>query len=469
MKKRNIVYSGLFLFSFLSFILLFFYINKIGIIPENYFSLFMGIELILLIVFYFLFKLKNKIINIISVLFLLIILFINIFGLYYVKNLDKFIDLKFTNEIINTTTFYVVTSKNNEIDNMNRITLDTNINYYLDKDSHKEARKLLGEYEYSKINNINLYLKENSISNTYLLIDKINYIMSFENDESLNKNDYKIIYEFDVKTSEKRNNEVKESYTILVLGKDFSMSRNDLNMLITINTRTNKMLITSIPRDYYIPTIGYKYNDSLLYMSLLGDDVVIKSLESFFGIEIDYKINIYTNNLVDIVDEIGGITYCSDISYRTTHALVLDTYDDRKGKKLYVKRGCQQLNGIETLTVARERLAFKSGDRQRQINCRKIMISILEKILSISSLTNYASILDSFSDFYSTNMNRNTLTILIRSVIKNGGYEVIEQSVDGEGAIGYIGQNSGRSDLMYPNMKTVNKASDKIKEILNEK
>ncbi|MBR1386379.1 MAG: LCP family protein [Bacilli bacterium] len=468
MKKRNIIYNIIFSISFLSFILLFFYVNKIGLIPEKYYSLFMGIELFILILIFLLFKIKNTIINIILVIFLFFLLFINSFGLYYVKNLDKFIDSMFTNEIINTTTFYVITSKKNDNNSISKVSLDTNINYYLDSNIHKEARKLLGEYEYSKIEDLYLYLNENNNADTYLLVDKINYIMAFENNRLLNKDDYYIIYEFDVKSSEKRNNEVKDSYNILVLGKDFSMSRNDLNMLITINTKTNKMLITSIPRDYYIPTSGYQYNDSLLYMSVLGDDVVIKSLEDFFGIKIDYKINIFTNNLVDIVDEIGGITYCSDSSYRTTHALVIGTYDDTKGKKLYVKKGCQNLNGIQTLTVARERLAFKSGDRQRQINCRKIMINILEKILSTSTLTNYTSILDSFSDFYSTNMNRNALTILIRSAIKNGGYDVVEQSVDGEGGIGPIAQNKGRSDLMYPNMKTVIKASNKINEILNE-
>ena len=188
------------------------------------------------------------------------------------------------------------------------------------------------------------------------------------------------------------------------MGKDFSRERNDLNMLITVNTITRKVLITSIPRDYYIPAVGYKYKDSLMVMGILGDDVVIKSIESYFGIEIDFKINVYTENLVDIVDKIGGIEFCSDISYRTTHALVQDTYNDNLGKKFYVKKGCQHLNGIQTLTVARERLAFKGengGDRVRQVNCRKIMISILKKILSTSTLTNYSSILDSFSGFYS--------------------------------------------------------------------
>ena len=240
-------------------------------------------------------------------------------------------------------------------------------------------------------------------------------------------------------------------------------------MIITVNTITRKVLITSIPRDYYIPTAGHKYKDSLMVMGILGDDVVIKSIENYFGIDIDYKVNVYTTNLVDIVDEIGGITYCSDMAYTTTHAQVIGTYNDRLGKKLYVKKGCQHLNGIQTLTVARERLAFKTGDRQRQINCRKIMISIAKKILSTGTLTNYTSILSSFNSFYKTNMNRETMTTLLKSIITYGDYEILEQSVDGAGGYAMLRQNTVKSDVLFPYEKTVKKASNEINRIINEK
>lgn len=468
-KKSKIVDLILLILMIISFIAIALSVEKIGMIPQKIIILFYTIEIVTILLGIFFTLCKKKVFFVINIIILILMTSINSIAFYYTHHLNKFFDNSFVNEIIETTTFYVVTSNSNEINNIDSVTLDKMINYFSISKYSDEAREKLGKYDYEETEDVNKFLLDNKDKDFYLLIDKVNYMTSFELDEKLKESDYKVIYEFDITKTEKRNNEVKDTYTILVMGKDFSNKRNDLNMLITINTITHKMLITSIPRDFYIPTVGYKYNDSLMVMGILGDDVVIDSLEAYFGIKIDYKINVYTENLVNIVDELKGIEYCSDSSYYTTHALVLGTYDDSTGEKFYVRKGCQKLNGIQTLTVARERLAFKSGDKQRQINCRKIMISILNKIASMSTLTNYTSILDSFSDFYKTDINKNTAISLAKSVINNGGYKIIEQSVDGTGGIGPLRQNTCVSDLMYPDESSVKTAADKINKLIEEK
>jgi LCP family protein required for cell wall assembly len=472
MDKKKIINYSVLLISFISFLVLTFFVNKLGIFPDKYVYLFYLVEIIIYITCIILSRFKKLACFIIGLILSIVFLIINLFGMYYVRHFDKFIDKGFTGDVITTFTFYLVTSKKNEVSDINEVTLDNEITYFSISKNNSIAREKLGNYEYHETDNINTFLLENKSNNFYLLVDKINYKTTFEFDNKLSEEDYKIIYEFDIETSEKRNTVVKDSYTILVMGKDFSEERNDLNMLITVNNITRKVLITSIPRDYYIPTVGYKYNDSLMVMGILGDDVVIKSLEAYFGIEIDFKISVYTQNLVGIVDEINGIEFCSDRSYTTTHAMVWGTYDDSLGKKLRVKKGCQHLNGIQTLTVARERLAFKGengGDRVRQVNCRKILISIIEKMLKTTTLTNYTEVLDLFSDFYKTDMNRDTVTTLIKNVIKYGDYEILEQSVNGKGGYGPLRQNTCVSDLLIPDVSTVKAASDKINQIVKEK
>ena len=56
--------------------------------------------------------------------------------------------------------------------------------------------------------------------------------------------------------------------------------------------------------------------------------------------------------------------------------------------KLYVEKGCKNYNGVEILTISRERLAYSGGDRQRQKNCQSILISIFNKVTSPSIITN---------------------------------------------------------------------------------
>ncbi|MCI6107489.1 MAG: hypothetical protein PUE33_03370 [bacterium] len=43
-------------------------------------------------------------------------------------------------------------------------------------------------------------------------------------------------------------------------------------------------------------------------------------------------------NYIKVVDEVGGITYCYDQAFTTTHALILNDYNDYGKKKLYVKK-----------------------------------------------------------------------------------------------------------------------------------
>ena len=176
----------------------------------------------------------------------------------------------------------------------------------------------------------------------------------------------------------------------------------------------------------------------------------------------------YTENLVDVVDKIGGVEFCSDRAFTTTYAQIMN-YNDKTGKKLRISKGCQTLNGIEALTVARERIAFNpSGDRQRQVNCRQLLINILKKIASTSTLSNYSEILDSLNGLYKTTMNRNTAVRLIRSVIDNNGYEIIEQNLSGEQYMKPLGNEGWVSYAIVAKDKDIENVSHKILEVLNE-
>ena len=48
------------------------------------------------------------------------------------------------------------------------------------------------------------------------------------------------------------------------------------------------------------------------------------------------KLNIITENIVEVVDKLGGIEFCSPQNFRTTHAKVIGTYDDTKGQPVYI-------------------------------------------------------------------------------------------------------------------------------------
>src|SRR5699024_4581684 len=99
--------------------------------------------------------------------------------------------------------------------------------------------------------------------------------------------------------------------------------------------------------------------------------------------------------------------------------------------KLYVKKGCQHLNGIEILTVARERNAFIGRDRVRQKNCQKIILAIFDKLKSTDSFKNYKEILDSLSNLYTTTIPKDVVTSIAKDTIDGAEWKFTTQSVDG--------------------------------------
>lgn len=437
-------------------ILLIISILTLNIIPNKYLLIIIIIESLLLLIGTILNINKNKILKITGIILLIITIITNSIGFHYINKTNNIINKLFPKEIKYTSVYYLITNKenNNTIEDLDE---NTNILYYEYSKEIDKAKEILGNYKYEKTNNI---IETLTNLNGYLLVDQANY-----NITDINKENLKIIYEFNVEWAEKRINQSNKSYNIYLGGRDFTESLMDFNMIITINTKTKTILLTSIPRDYYIYVPDYDKKDSLEFMGLLGEKTIMRSLENLFETEIDYYGSIYTNGLVEVVDKLGGIEFCSDKAFTTTHAQVQGTYNDRLGEKLYIKKGCQTLNGIETLTVARERQHVGS-DRKRQENCRQILKQIMNKTLSKVTLSNYEEYLESVSSLYQTNMDEKTMKTLIKSVI-NDKYQIIEQSVDGTDGNNYIRLGTVKSYVMYPDENTVNKAKEKIKEIKN--
>lgn len=445
-------------------------INKLGMLPNKYFIILSIVSYLFNILFIVLIKLNKRILNIFGYIFITIMMLGSIFGIVYLRSTNNFLDKSFNNASNKKKlTYYVVVNKDS---NITKISMINNkiLSYYRDDNNISKAideLKTNVSFETSPSDSLNTIFDD---SNNIILVSKSHYDLVTSIDDKHPRDNYKIIYKFNLyEKISLSSNEEKDSFNIFIGGRDFTNTNMDLNMLVTINTKTHKVLFTAIPRDYYMMVHGYDKRDTLSYMGALGIDTNIKSIEDLFGIKIDYYISVKTSSLVGLVDAVGGINYCSDDEYTTTHAMILDSYDDRKGKKLYVKKGCQHLNGIQTLTVARERISHKGGDRKRQANCQAIVVDIFEKLVSTNTLTNYNSILDSLSDLYETNISKEVISSIIKDTLNNGNNWSFEnQSVNGVDTKDYVHMTDLKDYVTYPDMITVESAVKRINEVLNK-
>lgn len=465
-------------------ILLFVFIHNLNVLTLKYYLLVFGLLLIFEVVAIILVLTKKKILSIIGYILILILMILNICGIYYVKVTDNFLNKSFNNKKQEyTNTFYVVSLNDSKytLDNI----IDSKLGYYKDTPNIIQAIKELN-YKY-KVNSIeydNITDMFNALGTDihYILIEKNIYDYTFEVDKNLNKDNYTNIYEytltFEEVIEEDTNNDVIQTnnsssfdktetnnINIYIGGTDFTNQLYDFNMIVTINKDSHKVLLTSIPRDYHIPVYGKGgRSDNMGYHGAWGITTSMKSLEQLLDIKIDYYVKVRTSSLVGVVDTLGGITFCSNESFYTTHATVLDSYDDSKGNKLYVEKGCKNYNGIEILTISRERLAYSTGDRQRQKNCQSILISIFNKATSPSIIKNYQNILDSISSLYTTNIPKDVITNYVKDILDNNTkWTFNTQSLDGYDSSGYVHLTNYKDYVMIPYQSSINSASYKIK------
>lgn len=467
-KKRNIL-SLIGIILFIVFLVLFF---KLGIIPINKIVIILLLVLgLLLLLGIFLANRKNDILKTIGIILLVISISVNGLGIFVLHHANNFLDKAFKDSVItSTTTYYLVTSKNS---GLTKKDIKGNVLYYKsNKDIVKANKRLQSRYESIKLknsDNANEMFKQVSTDTThFMFIEKKFYSALFDIDKTLKEDEYVILDKIDIKSKLTSKKNKSNSFNIYLWGSDFTDRYMDFNMIVTINPDTNKILLTSIPRDYYIPVAGYNgQRDKLSFMGSQGVDTVVKSIEEYFDIKIDYYVTFNAKNVPQVIDALGGVEYCSDEAYSVNEIRIISGGYRSTGRTVYIKEGCQNLNGIEIVSAVRPRKSFTGGDSKRQEHIRKVIVGILKKVKNPNTVMNYSAVMDSMSELYQMTIPREKVSNLVQTTIKNGGnWEIIEQSVNGEDGHDKVFLSDFVDWVKYPYEEDVKNASKAINDLL---
>lgn len=254
---------------------------------------------------------------------------------------------------------------------------------------------------------------------------------------------------------------------ILISGSDTREStidqrgRSDVNIIASINTETHQVLLLSTPRDYFVPLdvgVDDAY-DKLTHAGIYGMDVLMGTLESLYGIDIDYYFRINFTGFVDVIDALGGIEVYSDYEF--------DSNFDHKD--YHFEKGFNQLNGEQALVFARTRYAFAEGDRQRGDNQLEIVKAVLNKAMSPSILTSYLTILDSVQSCVDTSVPYDVLADLVRRQLEsNASWSIESFSVNGSDARSTTYSMNQQLYVMIPDETTVQEAKNKLADLGND-
>lgn len=264
-----------------------------------------------------------------------------------------------------------------------------------------------------------------------------------------------------IQEEEKLDDITKTPFNVYLSGIDVygsikTTSRSDVNVIVTVNPNTKQILLTSTPRDYYVPlTVSNGIPDKLTHAGIHGVDCSVGTLENLYGIKIDYYVRVNFTSVRKIVDLLGGVKVYSD-------------YDFTSDWGPSFKKGYNQVNGKQALAFCRERHHFANGDYQRGRDHQHMIEAILNKAMSPDILPNYADLLKTASKNFQTNMSTKEITALAKMQLNDMSQWTIKYAnAAGQGASKTTySYQSRKLYVCVPDYNSVAKITKRINKVL---
>ena len=180
--------------------------------------------------------------------------------------------------------------------------------------------------------------------------------------------------------------------TYLLLGTDLSEFRADVILLVMLPRDGTEPVMTSLPRDLYLPNPCTKRN-SRINAALFGcgdivngPELVSLMVEDFTGVPVDHFAIVNFDGFTDVIDAFGGLEICVDYAVRDSKS------------QLALSAGCTQADGEVVLQWVRSRStqqlvdgAWRTvqgvDDFARQQRQQDVLLDIANKLGSFESIT----------------------------------------------------------------------------------
>lgn len=215
--------------------------------------------------------------------------------------------------------------------------------------------------------------------------------------------------------SYKKEIEVKKSldepFTVLVIGADGKGGATynaDVLILMTINPNTKKVVMVDVVRDTYTYNFGNQKMDKITHSGWYGTENVVNTVSNLFNIPIDYYVRMNFSSVTNLVDMLGGVTI--NVPYRYI-------VKPQNGKNYYIESGLRNLNGIETLWLARTRKEAGSSLLTRGEMQMTIIEQLIKQVNGNFLVSNFLDIFDLISNNVVTNIRKQDLYYYIQKYI----------------------------------------------------
>lgn len=190
-----------------------------------------------------------------------------------------------------------------------------------------------------------------------------------------------------------------EVFNVLLVGTDSrdpdaDMGRSDSMMLLSFNKSQDKSTIVSFLRDSLVDIEGHGKSRLGHTYAYGGVGLTINTLNETYDLDIQNYITINFDNLVEVIDEIGGVeVYFSEeeAQYYREHGMP------------DMQSGTVTLTGSQALTHARNRTLGSDFERTRRQ--RSVMYGVYRKIMSEKDPTLLLPLINYCMNYVKTNLS----------------------------------------------------------------
>ena len=220
----------------------------------------------------------------------------------------------------------------------------------------------------------------------------------------------------------------EDVFNVLLVGTDSrdpnsDMGRSDSMMLVSFNKSKNKSTVVSFLRDSLVDIDGYGKSRLGHTYAYGGIGLTINTINKTYDLDIQNYITIDFENLVSIIDEIGGVK-------------VFITEEEaeyyRQNGMPDIQSGDMTLTGSQALAHARNRTLGSDFERTRRQ--RSVMYGIYRQIMAEKDASAILPLINYCMNHVKTNMSVTEIYDLAKQVLAIDNLRMQQVSMPTEGA-----------------------------------
>lgn len=200
-------------------------------------------------------------------------------------------------------------------------------------------------------------------------------------------------------------------WNILLLGTDNreklpagTYSRTDSMIILSVNMATKEAKLTSLMRDMWVPMEGRSANRLNACTVFGGPDLLMKTINKQFGMNISQYVIINITGLADVIDTLGGLDFAvTEAERKALNKGLFDLSSQSGMEKLEQSGENVHLNGNQAVAFARIRQI--DSDYKRTERQRMVLTTIAEKLKSNTNAATIVGVVNNLLPYVETNLS----------------------------------------------------------------